>query len=116
MRTIAWIQCVYFLVTGLWPLVHLPSFMAVTGPKTDKWLVRTVGLLIVAIALEMGTSLIWQSGLSIETRVLAISSALALAGVDIVYVARGVIAKIYLADAVAELALVAAWVTAIAIH
>jgi hypothetical protein len=32
---------------GLWPLVHLSSFEAVLGPKTDRWLVKTVcGLLI----------------------------------------------------------------------
>ena len=37
---------VYFFLTGLWPVVHLPSFIAVTGPKRDLWLVRTVGLLI----------------------------------------------------------------------
>jgi len=41
-------QGVANLVGGLWPLVHLRSFEMVFGPKTDRWLVKTVaGLLIV---------------------------------------------------------------------
>jgi hypothetical protein len=34
-RWLAGLQGAYFLVTGVWPLVHMPSFLAVTGPKTD---------------------------------------------------------------------------------
>jgi hypothetical protein len=35
------------VVSGLWPLLHLPSFELVSGPKVDRWLVRTVaGLLL----------------------------------------------------------------------
>ena len=29
------VQGSYYLVTGLWPLVHLASFEAITGPKVD---------------------------------------------------------------------------------
>jgi hypothetical protein len=42
-------QAAYYLATGLWPLVHLPSFEAVTGPKTDDWLVHMVGLLAAVV-------------------------------------------------------------------
>jgi hypothetical protein len=42
-RRILALQALYYLATGLWPLVHLPSFEAVTGPKTDDWLVHMVG-------------------------------------------------------------------------
>jgi hypothetical protein len=42
-------QAAYYLMTGLWPLFHRRSFEAVTGPKTDYWLVRTVGVLVAAI-------------------------------------------------------------------
>jgi hypothetical protein len=34
-----------YAATGTLPLVHLRSFEAVTGPKRDHWLVRTVGLM-----------------------------------------------------------------------
>jgi hypothetical protein len=46
-------QGLYFFLTGVWPVVHMPSFVAVTGPKTDLWLVRTVGLLIAVAGLAM---------------------------------------------------------------
>jgi len=29
-------QGLYFLATGLWPLVDVGSFQAVTGPKTES--------------------------------------------------------------------------------
>ena len=45
-RRLLFAEGVYFFLTGVWPVVHLPSFIAVTGPKRDLWLVRTVGLLI----------------------------------------------------------------------
>lgn len=38
-------QGLYDLGTGLWPLLHRRSFLAVTGSKTDWGLVQTVGWL-----------------------------------------------------------------------
>src|SRR2546421_737901 len=46
---IALIQSAYFLLTGLWPIFHIRSFMRITGPKNDLWLVRTVRLLLTVI-------------------------------------------------------------------
>ena len=48
-RAVAAGQGVYYLVTGIWPLVHMGSFQRVTGPKVDGWLVQTAGVLITAI-------------------------------------------------------------------
>jgi len=42
-------QGAYFAATGVWPLVHMRSFEAITGPKADKRLVRTVGVLVTVI-------------------------------------------------------------------
>jgi hypothetical protein len=39
-------QGLVYVTSGLWPLVHLRSFEAITGPKTDRWLVKTIGALI----------------------------------------------------------------------
>lgn len=105
-------QGIYYFLSGLWPVVHIRSFLTVTGPKTDLWLVRTVGLLI-AVA---GAAMI-QAGLGDELTlamlILAAGSAAALAAVDIVYVALGTIAKIYLLDAALEIALLVAWAAAL---
>ena len=43
-RQLAIAQGVYFAATGVWPLIDMRSFERVTGPKADKWLVRTVGV------------------------------------------------------------------------
>ena len=50
-RLIFWLQGGYYLITGLWPLIHIPSFLWLTGPKTDLWLVKTVGLLAAVIGM-----------------------------------------------------------------
>ena len=96
----------YYVVTGLWPIVHLTSFEAVTGPKTDDWLVHMVGLLAAVIGLTL-LHASWH-GMTRTIAVLAIGSALAFTAIDVWYVVSGVISPIYLGDAVVELGLVAA--------
>ncbi|MFL6196201.1 MAG: hypothetical protein ACJ75H_18620 [Thermoanaerobaculia bacterium] len=107
----AWIQGVYFLVTGIWPLVHMPSFLAITGPKVDLWLVKTVGILIAVIGavLLMGAR---RRTLGPELAVLAVGSAGSLAAVDLVYALAGRISGVYLLDAVAEVLLIGLWAVA----
>lgn len=39
----------YYFATGVWPLVSMRTFEAVPGPKTDRWLVKTVGVLDAAV-------------------------------------------------------------------
>jgi hypothetical protein len=118
-----WVQGLYYLATGVWPLVSIETFQMVTGPKTDHlqspnpteadhWLVMTVGVLITAIAVTLLVAA-WRRVNPPEAAVLAIASAAALTGIDVVYVARGVIAPIYLADAAAEVVLIAAWAVAL---
>jgi hypothetical protein len=31
---VAWVQGTYYLITGIWPLLSVRTFMLVTGPKT----------------------------------------------------------------------------------
>lgn len=44
------VQGIYTLLTALWALVDIKSFMEVTGPKTDVWLVKTVAVVLLPIA------------------------------------------------------------------
>lgn len=46
---VALVQVVYFLITGIWPLLSMKTFLLFTGPKTDLWLVKTVGLILAVI-------------------------------------------------------------------
>jgi hypothetical protein len=95
-------QSVYYVVTGLWPLVHLSSFEAVTGPKTDDWLVHMVGLLAAAIGIALGAA-VRRAEIGAAIGVLAISSALAFAAIDLWYGLSGRISAIYFADAMVQL-------------
>ena len=109
-RLIALVQGIYYLITGIWPLLHLPSFEAVSGPKTDKWLVRTVGVLITVIGAVLCLAAARQKPLSEpEIASLALGSAAGLTAIDVVYVAKGRIWPIYLLDALLEIGLIAAW-------
>jgi hypothetical protein len=105
-RALLLAQAAYYLVTGLWPIVSIQSFMLVTGPKTDDWLVRTVGLLAAVIGLAIGVAALGRRR-SPELLVLAFGAALAFAGIDLVYTSKGRIAPVYLADAVVQLGIVA---------
>jgi len=105
--TVLAVQSIYYAFTGLWPLFHIQSFLNITGPKTDLWLVKTVGLLITCIAGAQAFALI--SGLSASVIFLSVASCVALSSIDLYYALRGTIAKIYLIDAVAEAILLLGW-------
>ncbi|HEU4564095.1 MAG TPA: hypothetical protein VFS05_05590 [Gemmatimonadaceae bacterium] len=110
-RAVAAVQGAYYLVTGVWPMVSLGTFELVTGPKTDDWLVRTVGALTIAIALALLAGARRREPAA-ETLVLAGAAAAAFAAVDIVYVLVGRIRPIYLADAAVEAAFLLALLAA----
>jgi hypothetical protein len=101
-RTTILLQGLYFLITGIWPLIGMASFMAVTGPKTDIWLVRTFSMQICAMGVFFCISAI-KRDLSFNVLLLSILSAIGFIVADVYYVIKGVIDPIYLADAVVEL-------------
>ena len=105
-RDVALAQGSLYLVTGLWPILHYRSFERVTGPKRDDWLVKTTGGLIAAI----GASLLADRG---DGRgILGPASAAVLAAADVVYASRRRISRVYLLDAIAEVAIIGAWMLA----
>jgi hypothetical protein len=106
-------QGAYYTATGLWPLFSLKSFERITGPKADRWLVKTVGTLVSAIgAALLVAGIRRRAGPEIAT--LAAGAAAGLAAVETVYALRGRISKVYLLDALGELALVGGWTLAAA--
>lgn len=102
------VQGLFYLATGLWPLVDIRSFQRVTGPKTDLWLVKTVGGLI-AVTGGVLASAGLRGRMNAETTGLALGSAAFLAAVDLNYVGKRRISRVYLLDAAAELGLIALW-------
>jgi energy-converting hydrogenase Eha subunit E len=99
-------QAGYYVLTGLWPIIHMGSFEAMTGPKVDDWLVRMVGLLAATIGISLAVA-VRHRRWGAEVRTLAILSALSFAAIDLRYALSGRISPIYLADAVAEIVIAA---------
>ncbi|MDB5264058.1 MAG: hypothetical protein JWQ14_3341, partial [Adhaeribacter sp.] len=95
-------------ITGIWPFVHLASFLWVTGPKNDIWLLKTVAALITINGLTFLVSA-YRREFNVPVGMLAVGSAFSLMAVDIYYATSDVIWDVYLLDAVAEAAFIAAW-------
>jgi hypothetical protein len=115
---LCWVQGIYFLFTGVWPLVSIETFQMVTGRKTDHlvtgreadhWMVNTIAALVISIAVVLLFAA-WRKRASIDVALLGIASAAALTIIDIVYVARGVLSPIYLVDAAIEVLLGLFWI------
>ncbi|MEV0145597.1 MULTISPECIES: hypothetical protein [unclassified Nonomuraea] len=96
------------VVGGLWPLLHMPSFERVFGPKTDRWLVRTVAGLLVGVGWTQLRGASTVAGAE-QARRVGRATAATLLAVDLVYVPKGRISPMYLLDAAAETIWLLAW-------
>ena len=96
----------YLVTTGLWSLAHRRSFERVTGPKEDYWLVQTVGALAVAIGISVGIA-VRRRAQEPETTALGAASCIAF-GLASVRASRTE-SRVYLGDALLEIAFLAAW-------
>lgn len=101
-------HAIYILVTGIWPIADIRSFMMVTGPKEDIWLVKTVGALLIPVALCM------LSYLRLKTSkwpviILAMGIAIAFICIDIHYATTDIISDIYLVDAAVQFLFLLGW-------
>ena len=97
----------YYVATGAAPFLSRRAFEAVTGPKSEWWLVQTVALLSLSIGSAAALA-DRNERLTPELGWLSAAAAASFAGIDLVHVARGRIRVTYLVDAAAQLALLAA--------
>ena len=94
------VQGMYVLLTAVWALVDIQSFMFITGPKTDVWLVRTVAVLLICISLFF----LLSSKKSEEPRVTltALVFSFGLAYIDFYYTLNNTIRWVYALDGIVE--------------
>ena len=105
-RALAAIQAAYLVASGVWPILHRRSFERVTGRKHDFWLVRTVGGLAAASGVSLGFAA--ASGRKHrETSLLALGTGVVFVGADL-RAARSH-SRIYLGDALLQLAFAPTW-------
>ncbi|HEY0742010.1 MAG TPA: hypothetical protein VGD40_11140, partial [Chryseosolibacter sp.] len=95
-RLVIGIQSGYMLITAVWPIVHIESFMDVTGPKNDIWLVKTVGALLIPMAFALFLQMFTKR--NVTALILGGGSAIAFSAIDFYYALNDVISDIYLAD------------------
>ncbi|HFK5529368.1 TPA: hypothetical protein ACGZ99_003449 [Elizabethkingia anophelis] len=108
-RIIPYIQGVYYILTGIWPLINIESFIRVTGPKTDIWLVQTVGLLL----LPYGLLCFYMANNTKKYPVIAIALALcslSLAGINVYYYMKHAINWVYSIDFIIEMIFLVYWI------
>ncbi|HET9745009.1 MAG TPA: hypothetical protein VFP97_04795 [Chitinophagaceae bacterium] len=102
------IQTIYYLITAVWALVDIRSFISITGPKTDIWLVKTVAVLLLCVCACFATSLLIKKD-SPPVNVLAISCCIGFLIIDCYYSFNNIISDVYLFDAGVELILLVCW-------
>lgn len=102
-------QAVYTFATAVWPIVDIRSFMEVTGYKTDIWLVKTVGALLIPVAACLGTYLVIRTDRR-PALVLGMLTAIAFICIDFYYASHDVISDIYMADGVIEIIFLVGWI------
>jgi hypothetical protein len=106
--TLIIIQAAYYLLTALWPLIDIQSFMLVTGPKTDIWLVKTVGALLIPASLTLLTYIYIRQE-RWPVLVLGPSLCLAFISIDVYYAMRDIISDVYLLDGFLQIVLLSCW-------
>jgi hypothetical protein len=102
---IFFIQGTYYLITGLWPLINIQSFLAVTGCKTDLWLVKTFGITLACI----GATILMsgrEKAVNFPILFLSLATAASLTCSDFYYSLKEIISWVYLIDGSVEILLV----------
>lgn len=99
LRLILGVQGLYYVVTGLWPFLHLRSFLWVVGPKLDRFQLGVTAALIVAIGASLLAAAV-RSRPSGSAAVLSIGAAVAFIAVDLRF--RAILRAPYWVDFVVE--------------
>lgn len=108
-RLLVIVQAAYTLVTAVWPIFHIQSFMEVSGYKTDIWLVKTVGALLIPVAACLASYLFIKTDKR-PALILGSLSAIAFIGVDFYYSLTDVISDVYMVDGFLQIAFLSGWV------
>lgn len=109
-RWIPLVQGIYLMITALWPLLDINSFMRMTGRKTDIWLVKSVSVLLLSLVI-----ILWKAALKPQPIPLSNAAAVmvgtgGLAAVEFSYYFNGTISRIYMIDAIIEMFFLLWWI------
>jgi hypothetical protein len=102
-------QGIYIFVTAIWGILDIQSFMAITGPKTDVWLVRTVSFLLIPYSFLCFYLYHNPQKLSYLAILCMFTMGLGLLSIDLYYYEQGVIRGVYLIDAFFQVIFLMIW-------
>ncbi len=107
-NAVAQLQGWYYVITGGWPMLSMGTFELIAGPKRERWLVRSVALLLCVIGGSLEQAARYER-ITPETRIVGVGTAASLAAIDVLYVVRGTLRPVYLLDALVELLFIRGW-------
>ena len=111
------IQGVYLLIIALWPLLHLSSFLTITGIESDSWMLRTTGVYVLAVSFCLLLSYYLRK-YSWPVTIMAIMTAVGCLYMDGYYYYRHdqLPLTVYIVDFVVQLAFVICWIAILSRH
>ena len=101
-------QSIYAFITGVWPLIDIASFVTITGPKEDIWLVKTVGAMLIPVSITLAAFTRINTS-RVPAILLGGLTALVFAVIDFQYALAGVISNVYLLDGSLQVLFIAGW-------
>lgn len=113
-RWLLWIQGSYTLINALWAIVDIDSFMKVTGPKTDIWLVKTVSVVLAAIGITLLVHASAKEANKLPAAILGMTTSLGLSIIDFYYSGNEVISMVYAIDGAVEVLFFVVWIYIVA--
>jgi len=102
-------QGIYYLLRGLWSLLHLGAVETLTETRHDLWLSQEVGALVLVIGAALCLAAYRRQG-SPELMVIALGSALGMGVIELIFILHHRISALYLLDVIIQFSLVAFWV------
>ena len=99
----------YYAFGGLWPLLSMPTFEAVMGPKVGEWLVRTIALILLLVSSLLLDHALNKRADDLTLRRIAFGISFILGTVAIITTLGGWLSWIFLLDGAMHLLLAAAW-------
>jgi hypothetical protein len=113
-RLLLIVQGFYTFITALWAIVDIDSFMEITGPKTDIWLVKTFSIILVAVGLTLLSHLKEPDSPVLPAILLGCLTSAGLAFIDFFYSSRNTISFVYATDGIIQIAFFMGWMIVLA--
>jgi hypothetical protein len=102
------IQGGYYFITAAWGLIDIDSFMDVSGPKTDIWLVKTVSAMLLAICAGIFTAIL-QREINLAVAVMCFALTISFAAIDFYYTLNKTIKWVYAVDGGLQIVFMIGW-------